>query len=120
MSTISMIDRLAPAVVARGPALASVLLIVSVIFLASRFFGSREDSDTPLVGEEYGNPEKRRTAYVQNARDLYMKGYQKFKERAFRLTTLDGMARRPPPRRPRLSHCSDKSQVPNTWCRETL
>ncbi|KAH8673885.1 cytochrome P450 [Xylariales sp. PMI_506] len=44
----------------------------------------------PLVGREIGSTEKRRKAYLSNARDLYAKGYRLFKNSAFRLTDTDG------------------------------
>ena len=83
-----------PAVLAdRGPVLASVLFILSAVFLASRFVGGGDvNSNVPLVGSELGSAAKRRKAYSTQAKELYKKGYQAFKDKAFRVTTTDGTA----------------------------
>ncbi len=83
-------DQLSTVLAARGPALASVLFILSAIFLASKVLGGSPVSNTPLVGEDLGGPNKRRTAYLERARELYKKGYETFRGKPFRLTTLDG------------------------------
>ncbi|OLN88210.1 Ent-kaurene oxidase 1 [Colletotrichum chlorophyti] len=45
-------------------------------------------SDIPMIGTEYGGSESRRKKFMNGeARNLYLDGYRKFKERAFRITT---------------------------------
>ncbi|ETS79291.1 hypothetical protein PFICI_09144 [Pestalotiopsis fici W106-1] len=44
----------------------------------------------PLLGEELGSPEQRRKAFLSTAQDLYNKGYERFKDRVWRLTGTDG------------------------------
>ncbi|KAI5861450.1 cytochrome P450 [Durotheca rogersii] len=74
----------------RGPVLASVAVILAAVFIATQLFGDDAASKLPLVGGEYGNAEKRRKAFITNGLDFYQKGYELFKSKAFRLTTLDG------------------------------
>lgn len=74
----------------RGPVLASVAVILATAFIASLLVGSTEVSKLPLVGEEVGNAEKRRKAFITNGYDFYKKGYDLFRSKAFRLTGLDG------------------------------
>jgi hypothetical protein len=75
----------------RGPVLASVFLVLSGVFLLSIFKLLGNDADKiPLVGGEIGSAEKRRKAYISNARELYAKGYERFRNSAFRLTDTDG------------------------------
>jgi hypothetical protein len=73
----------------RGPVLASVIAILFGVLVFSQFFSSNM-TKFPLVGSEYSNSEQRRKAYLTNARSLYKKGYETFKNQAFRLTTADG------------------------------
>ncbi len=44
----------------------------------------------PLVGEEHSRAKRMRN-YFFSAATVYQEGYQKFKRRIYRLTTLDGM-----------------------------
>ncbi|KAI0004374.1 cytochrome P450 [Xylariaceae sp. FL0662B] len=71
----------------RAPVIASVLVVVAGVLLATQLFGS---SSIPLIGREYGYAEKRRKAFIKNGMDFYTKGYELFKNRAYRLTALDG------------------------------
>lgn len=72
----------------RAPLLGSVLVILIAAIATSFLIGDK--TNVPLVGEEWGNAEKRRQAYMTHARDLYHKGYEMFKKKTFRLTTMDG------------------------------
>jgi hypothetical protein len=47
-------------------------------------------SNFPHLGKEIGNSEARRKAYLKGAVELYRQGYAKFKDTAYRLTTVDG------------------------------
>lgn len=78
----------------RAPVLASVLVVICGALLVSAL-GLFTDNKTaanliPLVGREIGNSEQRRKAYIANARDIYAKGYELHKSRAFRITDTDG------------------------------
>ncbi|ORY61450.1 ent-kaurene oxidase [Pseudomassariella vexata] len=44
----------------------------------------------PLIGKEYGNSEQRRKAFIKEASKLYEKGNNMYKDKPYRLTTLDG------------------------------
>jgi hypothetical protein len=85
-------DQISSLIADRGPVLASVVIVLSGVFLLStlRLFGSNPVGKIPLVGAEIGNKEKRRQAYISNARELYAKGYELFRNSAFRLTDTDG------------------------------
>ncbi|OTB14586.1 hypothetical protein K445DRAFT_318993 [Daldinia sp. EC12] len=84
-----MMDVVAPFLEERGPILASVAIILTSVFLATALFGSGS-STLPLVGQEYGSASKRRKAFVTRGLEFYKKGYESFKTKAFRVTTLDG------------------------------
>ena len=82
-----------PSVLAdRGPIIAAVVTLLSIVFLGSRFLSGHANTNIPLVGSELGSAAKRRAAYSAQAKDLYQKGYEVFKDKVFRLTTTDGMA----------------------------
>ncbi|ORY59096.1 ent-kaurene oxidase [Pseudomassariella vexata] len=74
----------------RSPVIASIFVLLTTVFLLSRYFGSDVYEQIPLVGKELGNAEKRRKAYLDHAQDIYQKGYSRFKNRVFRLTGTDG------------------------------
>lgn len=83
-------DQVANIVQERAPILASIAVILVTVFTASILLNSSGASKLPLVGEEIGNAEKRRKAFITNGIDFYQKGYELFKSKAFRLTALDG------------------------------
>jgi len=88
----------------RGPIIASVVFLLSAVFLTSRLWaGERVNTKIPLVGGELGGPAKRRAAYSAQAKDLYQRGYKAFKNQVFRLTTPDGTAPSPPAGRRKLT-----------------
>ncbi|KAI5918729.1 ent-kaurene oxidase [Camillea tinctor] len=72
----------------RGPVLASVVVLLVGVLFATQLFNN--PSELPLIGAEYGHAEKRRKAFITNGLDFYKKGYELFKSKAYRLTTLDG------------------------------
>jgi hypothetical protein len=74
-----------------APVLAPLIVILLGVFVVSRI-ASGDASRLPLLGKEYGNLVQRRKAYIANAASFYNKGYQTFKDQAYRLTTVDGMA----------------------------
>ncbi len=76
-----------------GPALATLLLIISARLLTSFVSASRAASAVPLIGAEYGSVAKRRKAYLRHAGALYKKGYEQFRDKVYRITTADGKAR---------------------------
>ncbi|KAI0386387.1 cytochrome P450 [Hypomontagnella monticulosa] len=74
----------------RGPILASVGIILITVFCATFLWGANDASSLPLIGEEYGNADKRMKAFMTSGQELYKKGYELFKSKAWRITTLDG------------------------------
>ncbi|KAI0128888.1 ent-kaurene oxidase [Xylariales sp. AK1849] len=85
-------DQLSSLIADRGSVLASVAVVFFAVFLFSslRLFSSNGTDKIPLVGREIGNAEKRRKAYIANARELYTRGYNTFKNNVFRITDTDG------------------------------
>lgn len=86
-------DQLSSLFANRAPIFASVAVLLGAVFLIStfRFFHSAA-TKIPLVGEEIGDAEKRRSAFITNAKDIYAKGYGLFRDKAWRLTDVDGAA----------------------------
>lgn len=82
-------EHFATALVERAPVLVPVLLILATAFLTTRFL-NRGYAKLPLLGKEYGNSEQRRKAFIAGAAELYRRGYEKFRDEPFRLTTVDG------------------------------
>ncbi|KAI1632917.1 ent-kaurene oxidase [Biscogniauxia mediterranea] len=81
-------EQLQPILADRGPVLASVVVLLVGVLLATQLF--KDSSELPLIGAEHGHAEKRRKAFITNGLDFYKKGYELFKSKAYRLTTLDG------------------------------
>ncbi|KAI0595189.1 ent-kaurene oxidase [Biscogniauxia sp. FL1348] len=81
-------EQLQPILADRGPVLASVVVLLVGVLIATQLF--KDPSELPLIGAEYGYAEKRRKAFITNGLDFYKKGYELFKSKAYRLTTLDG------------------------------
>ncbi|PNP79955.1 hypothetical protein FNYG_06652 [Fusarium nygamai] len=71
----------------RWPLLATALLACFVVAVAPRVLNLLPLWSIPTIGEELGNKEKRRQAYLGGARNLYSAGYQKFKDCVFLITT---------------------------------
>ncbi|KZL82211.1 cytochrome p450 [Colletotrichum incanum] len=72
----------------RWPVAATALVACALVFIVQGVFKSDPIANIPMVGLEYGGQESRRKKYVNGeAKNLYLNGYQKFKEQAFRITT---------------------------------
>ncbi|KAL0935965.1 ent-kaurene oxidase [Colletotrichum truncatum] len=72
----------------RWPLAATALFACVVAFLLQNAFKSDPLADLPMVGTEYGGAESRRKKFLGGAaKDLYLDGYRKFKERAWTITT---------------------------------
>ncbi|KAF3018970.1 hypothetical protein E8E14_012227 [Neopestalotiopsis sp. 37M] len=71
------------------PVFFALLSSIVIIFILNSPRSS-ELEKIPLIGEEFGGAEQRRKVFLSTAQDLYNKGYEKFKDRAFRLTGTDG------------------------------
>lgn len=73
-----------------GRQMAVVALLIIGVFASSNVFPRLvtryQLGKFPLVGEELGVTSKRREAWMENSMRLYQKGYQKFKDRAYRVT----------------------------------
>ncbi|KAI1878121.1 hypothetical protein JX265_002489 [Neoarthrinium moseri] len=84
-------DQVSNLLAERGPVVASVALLLAGVFvLSSLGLFSNGAAKLPLVGQEIGSAEKRRKAFIANARDLYARGYKQFQNKAWRLTDTDG------------------------------
>lgn len=89
-----VMDNLSSLLAERTPILASVVVLLGAAFIFSTYqLSSYGMNEIPLVGAELGNAEKRRTAFVSNAKDIYAKGYALFRDKAWRLTGTDGTCR---------------------------
>ncbi|KAI1338803.1 ent-kaurene oxidase [Xylariaceae sp. FL0016] len=75
----------------RGPVVASVFVVLAGVLIITQFLGGSV-AGLPFVGKELGHAGKRRKAYISNGLDFYKKGYNMFKSKAYRLTTLNGDA----------------------------
>ncbi|WYZ35209.1 hypothetical protein EsH8_I_001485 [Colletotrichum jinshuiense] len=72
----------------RWPVAATALIACVAAFLLQTVFKIDPFADIPMVGTEYGGSESRRKKFMNGeARNLYLNGYRRFKERAFRITT---------------------------------
>ncbi|KAF4868417.1 Cytochrome P450 monooxygenase ATR2 [Colletotrichum siamense] len=83
MSGIFFID-----VPANPPRLGLTVLVVGALFLLARLFKSKARlSDIPAVGNASTKEARRKEFLSGKARDLYVEGYKKFKDSAFRIMT---------------------------------
>ncbi|KAF6835727.1 ent-kaurene oxidase [Colletotrichum plurivorum] len=72
----------------RWPLATTAVLACVVGVLLQAVFKSDPWADLPMVGTEFGGSESRRRKFLGGgAKDLYLDGYRKFKERAWRITT---------------------------------
>ncbi|KAJ0313165.1 hypothetical protein COL5a_004016 [Colletotrichum fioriniae] len=72
----------------RWPIAATAVVACAVALLLQTVLKSDPWADIPMVGTEFGGSEARRKQFMNGeARNLYLNGYRKFKERAFRITT---------------------------------
>ncbi|KAK7409073.1 hypothetical protein QQX98_008734 [Neonectria punicea] len=84
MATLQALSTL---LVDRAPVLSTALLVFLGALLVPHLLQKVQLWKIPIVGEELGNTEKRRQAYLAGARSLYTDGYRKFKDGVFRITT---------------------------------
>jgi hypothetical protein len=72
----------------RAPVVAAVAAVLAVFYIVSLLASPASGSSKhlPLLGSELGSTEQRRQQFNSNARALYQKGYQLFKNSTFRLT----------------------------------
>ncbi|KAG9508132.1 hypothetical protein J7337_001695 [Fusarium musae] len=82
-NTQSLLDLVAN----RWPLLVTALLACVLAAIGPRVANVLRLWSIPTIGEELGNTEKRRQAYLGGARKLYSAGYQKFKDGVFLITT---------------------------------
>ncbi|ETS77988.1 hypothetical protein PFICI_10050 [Pestalotiopsis fici W106-1] len=73
----------------RSSVLIAIIIIPTTIFIVSHLLSSGA-AQFPLLGGELGNSEKRRKAFFAGAAALYDQGYAAFRDKPFRLTTVDG------------------------------
>jgi cytochrome P450 len=67
---------------------AAVMALVAVAVVPSLMgWGSNSLSAFPYFGEELGDESQRRAEFMKRAKSLYIEGYRKFTDTAFRLTT---------------------------------
>ncbi|KZL83889.1 cytochrome p450 [Colletotrichum incanum] len=72
----------------RWPVAMTTLLACVFAFILQMALKSDPLANIPIVGAEYGGQEKRRKKFMcGEAMNLYLDGYKKFKEQAFRITT---------------------------------
>ncbi|KAK1983621.1 cytochrome P450 [Colletotrichum cereale] len=72
----------------RFPVAATVLLACAFAFIVQSVFKHDPLSEIPIVGVEHGGQESRRKKFVDGgAKNLYLDGYRKFKDRSFQITT---------------------------------
>lgn len=64
-------------VATQWPVLATTLLACAAAWLLQALLKKDPMSKIPVVGLEFGNAEKRRAAFMQSAKDIYIDGYQK-------------------------------------------
>ncbi|KAI1845355.1 hypothetical protein JX266_008450 [Neoarthrinium moseri] len=84
-------DRFAYLLIERGLVQSFVVPLLASIFILYSLRLLRESTNKiPLVGRELGNTDKRRRAFIENAREIYKNGYREFKNRAWRVTGTDG------------------------------
>ncbi|KAI1078786.1 cytochrome P450 [Whalleya microplaca] len=83
------LDQISIILADRAPVLASIFVIFAGVLLATQLLDS-DASSIPLLGREYGYARKRRKAFIKNGLDFYQKGYEMFKNKAYRLTSIDG------------------------------
>ncbi|KAF2190763.1 ent-kaurene oxidase [Zopfia rhizophila CBS 207.26] len=68
----------------------ATLIFVACVFI-SQINYKAQLARLPIIGAEAGGSEKRRKVYLQSARKLYNEGYEKFKDRVYRIATADGV-----------------------------
>ncbi|KAK6197790.1 hypothetical protein LQW54_010562 [Pestalotiopsis sp. IQ-011] len=82
-------EQLVEALADRGPVLLAILIVSTTIFIVSHLLNGGA-TNFPILGRELGNSEKRRKAFLSGAAELYDQGYAAFKDKPYRMTTVDG------------------------------
>lgn len=78
------------------PALGRTLLLVIIgVFFASSYLYPQlrrrwKTSQIPMMGSELGGYYKRRNAFLKDPLKFYLDGYQKYKNKPFRVTHYEG------------------------------
>lgn len=62
---------------AQWPYVLSTFLAFAAAWLLQLVFKQDPLSSLPMVGSEIGNADKRRAAFVQGAKNIYLEGYRK-------------------------------------------
>ncbi|KAI1389674.1 cytochrome P450 [Hypoxylon trugodes] len=83
MATISVVM----AIVANEWPILLAGLLITLSLTQAHLLRSSPIAKVPVIGSELGSDEKRRQAYLRNARQLYLDGYQKFKNGMFRIVS---------------------------------
>ncbi|KAF4813289.1 Cytochrome P450 monooxygenase ATR2 [Colletotrichum tropicale] len=72
----------------RWPIAATAVFACVVAVLLQSVLKSDPWADLPMIGTEFGGAESRRKKFLSgSAKDMYLDGYKRFKERAWRITT---------------------------------
>jgi hypothetical protein len=66
------------------------VLAVAVALIAPQMLGYHSLKKFPFTGGQYGSYPKRLIKYLYHAESLYLEGYAKFNNAAYRMTTADG------------------------------
>ncbi|KAK4153783.1 hypothetical protein C8A00DRAFT_15017 [Chaetomidium leptoderma] len=75
------------AIIAKLPLIFPALAATVTLVLLQAVLSRKSLAKFPVAGQALGGDEKRRQAYLHRAADLYVEGYQKFKDSVFRIVT---------------------------------
>ncbi|KAL1866060.1 hypothetical protein Daus18300_006961 [Diaporthe australafricana] len=87
MATTSASSKFTDLVATQWPYVLSTLAAFAAAWLLQALLKKDPLSNLPMVASELGNADKRRAAFVQGAKTIYLEGYRKFKKGVFRITT---------------------------------
>ncbi|KAB5549553.1 ent-kaurene oxidase [Coniochaeta sp. 2T2.1] len=82
----SKVTKITELVADRMPLIATAVLVSLLAIIVQRLFTKDPLSGIPFAGLALGDEEKRRKAYLEGAGKIYMEGYEKFRNRLFRVT----------------------------------
>ncbi|KAK4184221.1 putative cytochrome P450 E-class, group IV [Podospora australis] len=71
------------------PLLLPTIAVLLAVFLGQRLLQQNPLANVPVALEDLAGDEKRRQAYITHAKDVYLDGYKKFKDRVFRIITTN-------------------------------
>lgn len=77
MATTSAPSKITDLVATQWPYVFSTLLALAAAWLLQAALKRDPLSSLPMVGIEFGNADKRRAAFVQGAKNIYLEGYRK-------------------------------------------